>query len=98
MDSNKGMKMPSFSKKLRKAGLAMKSEKMRCQMQLKQAIIERWSICNFLKDPISQEVLLDILQMATYAISVNNSQPWAFYVVPGVPLDTIRQENLNDLK
>lgn len=67
-------------------------------MQLKQAIMERRSIRGFRKDPVSQEVLRDMLQLATRAISANNSQPWEFLVVTGAPLDALRQANLKDLQ
>ncbi len=44
----------------------------------------RRSIRRFKPDPIPDEVLLKILDVARYAPSARNSQPWAFIVVKDV--------------
>jgi 5,6-dimethylbenzimidazole synthase len=50
-------------------------------MDLFHAIKERWSCRKYLSDPISGEVLQQILEAATCAPSPANNQPWEFVVI-----------------
>ena len=63
-------------------------------MELKDAIRGRHSIRGFKQDPVSQEVLRQILDLAARAPSGVNSQPWEFFVVTGDSLAAIQAENM----
>jgi nitroreductase len=52
-------------------------------MEVSQALQERRSIRKFKEDPVSKDLLLEILEAATLAPSGKNKQPWKFYVVQG---------------
>lgn len=67
-------------------------------MQLKEGIQERKSIRGYLPQPVSREVLEQVLELAVRAVSALNMQPWEFVVVTGEPLDRIRQCNVEDLR
>lgn len=66
-------------------------------MELKTAMLERRSIRGFHQRPVEQEILRNVLQLAGYAVSANNVQPWEFAVVTGKALDQIRKANMDDL-
>lgn len=63
-------------------------------MELRQAMMERRSIRGFKDVPIPKEVIRDILQTATRAVSANNNQPWEFAVVTGEVLRKIGAANV----
>ena len=67
-------------------------------MDIVEAIRRRKSIRKFTSDPIPKDVLKDILETAQWAPSAENTQPWAFYVLAGDVLDTIRKENIEKLQ
>jgi len=50
-------------------------------MELKHAIESRASIRNFLDEKIPTEILKELVRRAGLAPSVNNYQPWKFYVI-----------------
>ena len=52
-------------------------------MELKKAIIDRHSIRGFTTEPVSKEVVEDILKTAGYAVSSKNTQPWQYAVITG---------------
>jgi nitroreductase len=52
-------------------------------MNLEQAITERKSIRAFKKDPLSRDVIEEVLQQAIQAPSAINLQPWEFTVILG---------------
>jgi nitroreductase len=62
-------------------------------MNLEQAMQERRSIRGFTKDPVSQELLQDIIALANRAPSSMNTQPWHLHVLTGEPLERVRQGN-----
>ncbi len=61
---------------------------MVCYMsnELLNFLMSRRSIRRFKPDPIPDEVLLKILDVARYAPSARNSQPWVFIVVKDVEI------------
>lgn len=63
-------------------------------MEVMDAIKSRRSIRGYLSDPISQDILREILAAATSAPSAVNTQPWEFTVVQGEALDKIKRENV----
>lgn len=67
-------------------------------MELIKAINERKSIRGFKPDPIPQETLREVLQIATRAVSSVNGQPWELTVITGDPLDAIREDNIDCLR
>lgn len=67
-------------------------------MELKEAILNRRSIRGYLPDPVPQEVLRDVLEVATRAVSAQNAQPWEFAVVTGETLKALAHENIVDLE
>lgn len=66
-------------------------------MELRDAINARHSIRGFLPDPVSKEILEDVLSMGIRAISATNAQPWELIVVSGAQLDALRAENIRYL-
>lgn len=68
------------------------------RMQLKEGIMNRKSIRGYLPEPVSQETIRRVMELATRAVSAINMQPWEFFVVTGEPLDAIRQCNIEDLR
>ncbi|MEM1600743.1 MAG: nitroreductase family protein [Sulfolobales archaeon] len=54
--------------------------------ELLNFLMSRRSIRRFKPDPIPDEVLLKILDVARYAPSARNSQPWVFIVVKDVEI------------
>ena len=67
-------------------------------MELTKAINERKSIRGFKPDPIPQEILQEMLQLATRAVSSVNGQPWELIVITGGLLDAIREDNIDCLR
>ncbi len=62
-------------------------------MQYDDVVTGRRSIRGYKPDSVPQEVIEEIIALATRAPSSMNTQPWHFYVVTGEPLDRIRQGN-----
>lgn len=52
-------------------------------MELLKAIKERRTIRKFKNDPVSRELLEQIIKNAMWAPSAMNEQPWKFYVLTG---------------
>lgn len=59
-------------------------------MELMEAIRQRKSIRAFTSEPVSREVIREILSTACWAPSAMNTQPWEFVVVSGERLDRLR--------
>lgn len=59
-------------------------------MRLEEAVLSRRSIRAFRPDPVPSAVLLELLDMARWAPSAANTQPWEFTVVGGEPLQVLR--------
>ena len=55
--------------------------------------MSRRSIRGFKPDPVSRELIEEVLTLATRAPSSLNTQPWHFYIVTGEPLNAIRRDN-----
>ena len=62
-------------------------------MQFDDVILGRRSIRGYKPDPVPQELIREVLQLAMRAPSSMNVQPWNFYVITGEPLARIRQGN-----
>lgn len=62
-------------------------------MDLDQAMQGRRSIRGFTKDPVSRELLEEIIALANRAPSSMNTQPWHLHVLTGAPLEAVRQGN-----
>jgi nitroreductase len=60
-------------------------------MELKNAIKSRISVRGFKKDPVSKEILTEIIQTSLRAPSGLNTQPWDITVVTGAVLEKVRQ-------
>ena len=63
-------------------------------MDVTEAIRLRKSIRGFKPDPVSKEVIMEILEIATRAPSAENAQPWEITVVIGEVLDNIKRGNV----
>lgn len=62
-------------------------------MELTQAMRERRSIRGFTDQPVTRQMLEEIIALANRAPSSMNTQPWHLHVVTGEPLERIRQGN-----
>lgn len=60
-------------------------------MDIVEAILKRKSIRAFKPDPVPQDVLRMIMELAVRAPSWANTQPWEFVVVTGKTLEEIRR-------
>lgn len=60
---------------------------------LETIVFERRSIRGYSNQPVSREVLEDVLRIAQRAPSSMNTQPWHFHVLTGEPLERIREGN-----
>ena len=67
-------------------------------MEILEAIRTRRSIRGFKPEPVSKEVLAEILEIACRAPSAMNSQPWEFFVLSGKTLDAVRQRNIQCIR
>jgi len=63
-------------------------------MDIIEAIRERKSIRGFKPEPVSKEIIKEILDIAGQAPSAMNIQPWEFTVITGDVLENIRKANV----
>ncbi len=62
-------------------------------MEFDDVILGRRSIRGFKDEPVPQDLLREVIGLATRAPSSMNTQPWYFHAVAGEALDRIRQGN-----
>lgn len=62
-------------------------------MKLDQVIQERRSIRGFRDQPVSRELLEEVIELANRAPSSMNTQPWHLHVLTGEPLEKVRRGN-----
>jgi nitroreductase len=72
---------------------------MRCNLreiavEFDNVVLGRRSIRGYLKKPVPQSLIREILELAMRAPTSLNTQPWNFYVVAGEVLDRIRAGNV----
>ena len=60
-------------------------------MEIVEAINQRKSIRAFKSDPVAQEILKEVMELALRAPSYDNTQPWEFAIVTGKKLEEIKQ-------
>jgi nitroreductase len=63
-----------------------------------EAVKRRKSIRGYKADAVSKEVLERILELASYAPSAMNTQPWEFAVLTGEILENVRRSNIELLR
>jgi nitroreductase len=66
-------------------------------MDFSTLIQSRKSIRGYLSKPVPREVIDDIIEVAKWAPSSMNTQPWHVHVVTGEPLEKIRQGNTENM-
>jgi nitroreductase len=62
-------------------------------MNLDQAMQERRSIRGFTNQPVSKDLLEEIIALTNRAPSSMNTQPWHLHVLTGEPLEDVRKGN-----
>lgn len=62
-------------------------------MDLETLLATRRSTRGYKTDPVSKELMAEIIEMAKRAPSSMNTQPWNFHAVTGAPLELIREGN-----
>ncbi len=67
-------------------------------MELQEAFYQRISVRKFTSEPVSKEILEKVLRLAGRAPSGMNTQPWAFFVVAGKPLDRLKADMIDHLR
>ena len=67
-------------------------------MDVVEAMWSRKSIRAFKPEPVSKQVLEEILEAACRAPSALNTQPWEFFVIGGEALKEVCEENVEHLK
>ncbi len=65
-------------------------------MDIIKAIAERKSIRAFKSDPVSKDILKEILEISCRAPSSVNQQPWEFAVIAGEPLEELKRLNVKN--
>jgi nitroreductase len=63
-----------------------------------EAIRKRKSIRGFKPDPVSREVLTEILETACRTPSPMNTQPWEFFILTGPVLDAIKNKHRENFR
>jgi nitroreductase len=63
-------------------------------VEFDNVVLGRRSIRGYLKKPVPQSLIREILELAMRAPTSLNTQPWNFYVVAGEVLDRIRAGNV----
>ena len=63
-------------------------------MDIAEAVKTRKSIRGFKPDPVSKDILREVLSMANRAPSGSNTQPWEFAVITGDVLENIKRGNV----
>ncbi len=66
-------------------------------MEFKELIRARNSIRGYLDKPVPRDVIESIIEVAKWAPSSMNTQPWHVHVVTGAPLDRIRKGNTDNM-
>ena len=67
-------------------------------MDVIEAVKKRKSIRGYKPDPVSKQILEQILELAGRAPSAMNTQPWEFTVLTGDVLDNVRRSNVDLLR
>ena len=66
-------------------------------MEFSELIQARKSIRGYLPKPVPRQVIEEIIEVAKWAPSSMNTQPWHVHVVTGEPLERIRQGNTDNM-
>ena len=66
-------------------------------MNFSALIKARTSIRGYLPKPIPRELIDEIIEVAKWAPSSMNTQPWYVHVITGEPLERIRQGNTENM-
>jgi nitroreductase len=66
-------------------------------VQFEKLIKARRSIRGYRRDPVPVAVIDEIIEVAKWAPSSMNTQPWRVHVVTGAPLDRIREGNTRNM-
>lgn len=66
-------------------------------MEFSELIQARKSIRGYLQKPVPREVIEEIIEVAKWAPSSMNTQPWHVHVVTGEPLERIRRGNTENM-
>jgi len=66
-------------------------------MEFSNLIKERKSIRGYQKRPVPRQVIEEIIELAKWAPSSMNTQPWHVHVVTGEPLERIRKGNTENM-
>jgi nitroreductase len=67
-------------------------------MDVIEAVRKRKSIRGYKPDPVSRQVLEQILELASHAPSAMNTQPWELTVLAGQVLENVRRANIDLLR
>src|SRR6266536_3716201 len=66
-------------------------------MDFETLVQTRRSVRGFKKQPVPRAVLEEIIDVAKRAPSSMNTQPWHVHVLSGVPLERVRQRNMEEM-
>ncbi|MBI4773533.1 MAG: nitroreductase [Deltaproteobacteria bacterium] len=67
-------------------------------MDIREAILARRSIRQFLPKPVSEEMIRELLQDTLWSPSWGNTQPWEIVAASGDALSRFREENVEALR
>jgi nitroreductase len=71
--------------------LVASSKDTEVYMEVIEAILSRYSVRDFLSEPVPKETVMKILEAATRSPSGGNAQPWELFVATGATLERIRK-------
>jgi predicted oxidoreductase (fatty acid repression mutant protein) len=66
-------------------------------MEFSELIKARKSIRGYQQKPVARETIEEIIEIAKWAPSSMNTQPWYVHVLTGEPLDRIRKGNTDNM-
>ena len=66
-------------------------------MDLEAVVRTRKSVRGYKTDPVPRRVIEEIIDLARFAPSSMNTQPWHIHVLTGAPLDVVRQRNMTEM-
>ncbi|MGK0332428.1 MAG: nitroreductase, partial [Minisyncoccia bacterium] len=66
---------------------------MAASLSYEELVASRRSIRGYQPDPVSKELMAEVIATAKRAPSSMNTQPWNFHAITGAPLELIREGN-----
>ena len=63
-------------------------------MDVSEAVDSRLSVREFLKDPVDDQLIKELLEKSARSASGGNLQPWKFYVINNETMDSFLKQQV----